>query len=263
MDQPLPADAPETTPAIRPTSLVSRLFNMFAAPGEVFDEVKASPPSNANWLVPALLFTVIGWLCGWLIISQDFTKQQITDMQDKAIQKQVEKGKLTKEQAEASRAVVEKFTTLGPMIGVAAVPPIMGFVGPLWFGLIVWLFGDKLFKGGFTFMKGVEVAGLVAMIAVLESILHTLVACVAGNMFAGPNLGLLVLKDYDPNNWQHSLLTKVDLMTFWELAVLSLGLARLGGVRFGRALTWLGGCWLAWTVFLTALLMAIHKLTGN
>jgi uncharacterized membrane protein len=263
MDQPLPADAPETPPPVARTSLVSRLFNMFAAPTEVFDEVKASPASSANWVVPALLFTVIGWLCGWLIISQDFTKQQISDMQDKAIQKQVEKGKLTKEQAEASRAVVEKFGSLGTMIGVAAAPPIMGFAGPLWFGLIVWLFGAKLFKGGFTFMKGVEVAGLVAMIAVLESVLHTLMVFVLGNMFAGPNLGLLVIKDYDPNNWQHSLLSKVDLVTFWELAVLSLGLARLGGVRFGRALAWLGGLWLAWTVFLTALIMGIQKLTGN
>jgi hypothetical protein len=263
MDQPPPVDVPETTTPAAATSLGSRIFNVFAAPADVFDEVKASPGSNANWLVPALLFTVIGWVCGWLIISQDFSKQQISDMQDRAIQKQVEKGKLTKEQAEAARGAIEKFGSLGTMIGVAAAPPIMGFALPFWFGLIVWLLGDKAFKGGFTFMKGVEVAGLVGMIAVLESILHTLMVLVLGNMFAGPNLGLLVLKDYDPNNWQHVLLSKPDLMTFWELAVLSLGLARLGGVRFGRALAWVGGLWLLWTAFATGLVLAIQKLTGN
>ena len=43
--------------ALRETamSLAARLLNVFATPGDVFDDVKVAPASTANWLVPALL----------------------------------------------------------------------------------------------------------------------------------------------------------------------------------------------------------------
>jgi hypothetical protein len=245
------------------TSLWSRLFNVIAAPGDVFDEVKASPPSNANWLTPALLFMVVAWLGGWLVLSQDFTKQQIADLQEKAVQKQVEKGKITKDQAEAMRAGMERYDRIGQTIGTAVAPPFMAFASPFWFGLVVWLLGAKLFKGHFDYMKGVEVAGLVGMIAVLESVLRTLLIMVFGNVFAGPHAGMIFGSGYDATNPLHTLLAKVDLMTFWELAVLSLGLARLAGVSFGKAVASLGGLWVLWTALISGIGWLIKLLTGT
>src|SRR5947209_7965349 len=48
----------------RSTSLPARILNMFACPGEVFDEVVSGPIAPANWFVPALLVglsTLLAW----------------------------------------------------------------------------------------------------------------------------------------------------------------------------------------------------------
>jgi len=42
------------------SSLGGRLVNMFAAPGDVFEEIRTSTPSSANWLVPLLLSCLVG-----------------------------------------------------------------------------------------------------------------------------------------------------------------------------------------------------------
>ena len=88
-------------------------MNVFAAPGDVFSEVKTAAPSVANWLVPAILFMVLSWLSAALIFSQPAIRQQISELSTKAIDRQVEKGKLSGAQAEQARAAAEKFGRVG------------------------------------------------------------------------------------------------------------------------------------------------------
>ena len=60
MDQPpLIAQEPPPAPPAPATSLVARLLNVFAAPTEVFEEIKTSRSTTANWLVPALITAVV------------------------------------------------------------------------------------------------------------------------------------------------------------------------------------------------------------
>src|SRR6266567_1525844 len=87
MDQTSPTPEPQPvapTPAL--TSLPARLMNVFAAPGEVFDEIKVAPVSAANWVLPALLIIVVGWIAAWLIFSQESFLHQVTEIADKAIE---------------------------------------------------------------------------------------------------------------------------------------------------------------------------------
>src|ERR1043166_4748325 len=113
MDQtsPAPASQPDT-PKSPATSLPARLMNVFAAPGEVFAEIRAAPVSAANWLVPALLIIVVGWTAAWLIFSQESFLHQVTEIADKAIEKQIEKTHVGKEQAEAMRQMAQKWSGL-------------------------------------------------------------------------------------------------------------------------------------------------------
>ena len=60
-------------------SLTARLFNVFADPGEVFEEVKNGKPSAANWMVPALVFALAGVISVVVIFSQPAIVQQIHD----------------------------------------------------------------------------------------------------------------------------------------------------------------------------------------
>lgn len=57
MDETNPPPAPANSPLS--TSLIARWLNVFVTPGEVFEEVKASPPASSNWLVPLLLSCLV------------------------------------------------------------------------------------------------------------------------------------------------------------------------------------------------------------
>src|SRR5689334_999677 len=120
----------ETPPSLEPAisanearpSLASRLLNIFAAPGDVFDSIKSTAVEHSNWVVPALILMVAGWIGGALILSQESVKQQIREASDKAIEKQIAKQHMSEAQAEQVRQTAEKFSTIGPIIGAAFTP---------------------------------------------------------------------------------------------------------------------------------------------
>jgi len=167
----------QLTPELQPEapapptfSLSGRLFNVFATPGDVFQEVKTARVSAANWVVPALILIVVSWVSSWLIFSQDSIKHQLSEITDQAVQKQIEKSHMSEQQAEQSRAIGEKWAQIMAKVAAVLVPVFGGFVTPFFWGLILWLVGAKVLKGDFPFMKAVEVVGLVNMVSVLDVI---------------------------------------------------------------------------------------------
>jgi hypothetical protein len=246
---------PETSPEAPPSptmSLGGRLLNVFATPGDVFQEVKTAGASTANWLVPALILIAVSWLASWLIFSQDSIKHQLSEITDQAIQKQVEKTHMSEQQAEQARAVGEKWAGISAKVAAVLVPVFGGFVTPFFWGLIIWVVGAKVLKGDFPYMKAVEVVGLANMVNVLDVIVRTLLIVGLGNLYAAPGLVLLI-KEFDPQNTVHSLLSLVNVMTFWLLAVRAMGLARLSGASFAKAALWAFGVWAAYTGFFVCL----------
>jgi hypothetical protein len=172
---------------------------------------------------------------------------------------------MSEQQAEQARAIGEKWAVISAKIGSALAPVVAGFATPFFWGLIVWLVGAKLMKGGFPYMKAVEVVGLGNMVNVLDVIVKTLLIVGLGNLYAAPSLVLLI-KEFDPQNTVHSLLAIVNVMTFWLLAVRASGLARLSGASFGKAAAWVFGIWAAYTGFfvgLAALAQAAFKRIGG
>lgn len=259
MDAALPPLNPEVPP---PSSLFSRMANVYAAPGEVFQEVKSSPSSTANWLVPALVLVLVGWVGAWLVFSQESVKQQLSDITGRAIEKQIEKGKIPKEQAEAARQAGEKYGSIGVKVSMVAAPVLAAFFTPFWWGLIFWLVGKLVLKGTFGYMKAVEVAGLANLIGVLDAVVKTLLIVALGNVFAAPSPALF-LKEFDPQNTGHAILGALSVMTFWLLAVRSVGLARLSGASFGKAAAWVFGLWAALTGLMIGFGAAMRAVFGG
>ncbi|MFZ0826069.1 MAG: YIP1 family protein [Verrucomicrobiia bacterium] len=227
-------------------SLSGRLMNVFVAPGDVFAELKTAAPAAANWLVPAILFMVLSWLSAALIFAQPAIRQQISELSTKAIDRQVERGKLSSAQADQARAAAEKFGSVGYEISAVVAPVIAAFASPFFGGLILWLVGSFALKGPFPYMKAVEVAGLSNMILVLSVVVKALLILITGNLFASPSLALAV-KDFDPQNSVHSLLAMVDVMVLWLLTVRAIGLAGVSGASLGKAAAWIFGIWIAFT----------------
>ncbi len=204
-----PPSNPLQTEPLPASSLTSRVFNVFAAPGDVFDEVRTQEPSTGNWLVPVLLACL----------------------------------KMTRQQADQALEMSEKFT--GPIVmkifgSVGAV--IANFAMLFFGGLIVWLLGKWVFKARFTYLKAVEVVALAGMINVLGGIVATLLAVAMGNMAMTPGPVLLV-HEFNPANKLHVFLSQLNLFMLWYVAVMALGLARLSGASFAKAASWLYGIW--------------------
>lgn len=220
------------------TSLASRLFNVVAAPGEVFDEIRSNPPQTENWLIPAVLVVLVGFVGLLLCFSQPAIQQNMSDIVDQAIEKQAQRMPMN----DQAREIGESMGRIMMKASMMAEPVVTAFVMPFWWGLIIWVVGAKVYKGGFSFMKGVEVAGLANVLSVLEAIVKTLLAIGLGTIFAGPHLGMLV-KDFDTTKPAHMVLAAVNLFSFWGLAVRSIGMAKLGNVSFGKAAISLFGLW--------------------
>lgn len=238
-------------------SLAARLLNVFAVPGEVFDDVKASVPSLSNWLAPAFLYMLVGCVGAWLIYSQPAIQQQQQELADKMIDKMVEKGMIPKERAEQQMSA----SAVGSKIGVYFVPVFGAFVSPVVWALVIWVAGRKMFKADFEFIKALEVAGLANAIGILGDVVHTLLVVGMGDLFTSAS-PVLLMKGSDPQTMKFSVAAVINVTTIWLLAVRSIGLARLSGVPFLRAAWWIFGLWFLWMSFVIAIAQGFKAAFG-
>lgn len=263
MDQP-PLIAQEPPPANRAptTSLAARLMNVFAAPSEVFEEVKASRPTTANWLVPALITAVVMAVSMVIVASQPAIQQKVREQQDQAIEKQVTAGRLTRQQADQQQAMMEKFAT-GTLLqvgaGVAGV--FFGIGRVFWWATVLWLLGRWLLRTRFSYGKAMEAAGIAGMIGVLGMIVTMLLQVNLSNPSASPSLALVV-GDFDAKKPAHLLLAALDVFQVWQAGVLGCALARLAGVPFLRGAFVMFGFWIIWQSLAIGLGAMVGKMFG-
>jgi hypothetical protein len=235
---PIPETPPLPPPPPPATSLAARFLNVFASPGEVFEEVKNSVASTSNWLVPALLSAAVGVVAVIILFSQPAFVQQAREQWASGYEGMVKAGKMSQADADKAVAILEKFA---PPAGCAAAVAV-SFARVFWWAFVLWLLGRLFLKTKFSYLKSVEVAGLATMISVLGGIVALLLSINFGKL-SGANLDLL-LGGSDPKSKLHPLLTVLDVFSFWLVGVMSAGLARLAGVRFAKAFVLVAGYWL-------------------
>lgn len=219
-------------------SLPAKLLNVFAVPGGVFAEIKSRPALTSNWLVPLLCSALVGIISAIIIFSQPQVVQQLREQQAKAVDQQVQAGKLTQEKADQALKMMEQFT--GPAMlkvfgSVGAV--VVSLIHIIWWGFLLWLLARLFLKVPVPFPKALEVAGLATMINVLGAIVAMLLTVNFGRIGATPSLALAV-SDFDTTRKSHLFLGAANVFYFWLVGVMSVGLARLAGVPFLRA-AWL------------------------
>ena len=245
-------EAPPTAAPTPTTSFAGKLLNVFAAPGEVFDEIKATPPSVVNWLGPVLIYAVVGVISVCIMFAQPAIQQAVHDQQVKAMDKQVQQGKMTQAQEDQALQILDKF--MGPrmlsVIGSAGMV-IYSFVSLFGWALVLWLLGRWLLKARIDYLKVLEVAGLSSIIVVLGIVIGTLLAVILGRLYATPSLALLVT-NFDPANRVHLLLGAANVIYFWHTGVLAIGLAKLSGGSMARAFAVVFGFWVLIELLLVA-----------
>lgn len=238
-------------------TLAARLLNVFAIPGEVFAEVKASRVRIGNWLVPALLSVLVGVITSMVVLSQPAVHKQmrdLTDRQAKALEQQVQAGKV--KQADADRFMALMRSVLAPPVLKTCgtvLAAVAGIVRVFWWGFVLWLLGRLFLKVAVDYRKTLEVAGLGLMIAVLGSIVMLLLMVNLPRLFGTTDVKM-AFSDFDPSKASFLLLGAEYLFSFWLIGVFSVGLGRLAGVPFARAVWFVFAAWLIQQSFLGVLI---------
>lgn len=232
----------------KPMSFFDRLTSIFASPGELFDNVRMTGPTHSNWVLPWLVFCIIGVLMGQLIISNPSLADQLGATIKKSFQENVEKGQMTQEQADAT---YERFAKPGSaMFTVFQVGGVT--LGSLIFlfiiALVYWFVGKTAMGAAAPYMKVVEVLGLTFFIGALEQIVSTILMISMDSIYATPSLALFVA-DFDIADKLHVTLSKVNVFTFWSLSAVSIGLSRLFQRDLPKVMVLVFTLWVLWTAF--------------
>jgi hypothetical protein len=145
---------------------------------------------------------------------------------------------LSKNPAQPGSPLFMIFGSVGAVIMTAVV--LFGFA------LVFWLVGKWVFKSAAAYGKVVEIVGLSMYVSVLGSIITLLLVVAMGSLYATPSLALAV-SHFDPADKLDKLLSAINVVTLWFLAVIAVGLGKLFSVTTAKAITAVGVLWVLWT----------------
>jgi hypothetical protein len=243
----------EPTPLVaKEGSALGRMFNVLPAPGETFAEIKERPVNHANWILPAVVWMLIGGAIVWLMFSMESFRYEIKKQQEKAIQQQVEKGKIKQDQADQILANMPPWVMDVAKVFAIIVTAVYAFALPFFWGFVVWFLCVNVYKVDIEYMKGVEAAGLASVIYLLAAVIGGLLSLTLGKMtFASP---AFFVKDFDMTNRSHMMLAALNPFYLWFMVVLAVSISVLANVPLKRTLPWCLGIW----VVLRALALSNH-----
>lgn len=239
----------ESTAAVAEGSALGRMLNVLPAPGEVFQEIKERPVNNWNWVVPAVIWAVIGGACVLLLFSQRWAMAEMEKMQEKALDQQVERGKMKREDADRAIEMTKKLMPIFVKVGGTVVTAVYAFALPFFWGFVIWLLGTKVFRADFEYMKGVEAAGLASIIYVVAVVVSTLTTLAMGKFVYIS--AAFFLPEVDFTNKMHVAYAAVNPLYLWYLAVVATAVSKLSGASWVKAALW---CFVIWALIRAVLI---------
>lgn len=237
---------PPPAETVQPMPFTEKLANIFISPGELYENVRDTPKSTVNWLLPAIIFIAVSIIMNTIMMSNPSIADQMGQMMRKGIDDAVAQGRMTSEQADQSWEMMRPGSMMFTIFAVGGTL-VMTFGALFGLGLVYWLVGKGAMSASAPYMKVVEVVGLTLLIGTLEVIVTSVLIIGLDRLNAGPSAAFF-LNPFDPTDKMHLLLSKLNLFTFWSLAVTSIGLAKLFRKDFPKVLVLVVVLWILWTV---------------
>ncbi|MDD8017823.1 MAG: hypothetical protein PHP42_05585 [Bacteroidota bacterium] len=238
------------TPEVFPQmSFSDKFVGILSSPGEVYDYVAKLPEKqNSNWMLPLIIATVLAIIYTFVVFTQPPIQDQMHDAQLKAMQKSVADGKMTQEQMDRAMEMnpakpgSPMFLIFGS-VGVVFVMVVMLLV----YSAVYWLGGKLILKMPTPYYKITEVFGLSFFIVAIGTLISMGMAVGMGSLYAQPALSLAV-SNFDPMNKTHKLLAAVNVIEFWQMYVIGVGLSKVWTTSLVKALGIVGSVWAIWTL---------------
>ncbi len=237
-------------------SHTDKLVGVFTEPAATFAKISQSEPKVKDWLIPLIILVIVVAATNIIFLSNPEIKYQAQEKQREAIQKMVDDGTLTQEQADQRMSFIENSGS--GMAMISAVSTVIFII--IFFFIIVGVF-FLLVKFGLKGEGGYSTAmvayGLPMYISILGTIIMVIIGMSMNKLLTGLNLA--VLMDMKPGDSLVALLlSKVEPFSIWFYAVISIGFAKMfKSENTGKYFALVFGLWIGFSIIIYFLAQAV------
>jgi hypothetical protein len=226
-------------PAATGLSQVERVMNTFVAPSKTFGDILRS----SSWWLPFLLLTVFGLATGYVEGKQVGFDRIYENRLAQSPKQQDALNQLPPDQKAARMAMSAKVTA-----GITYAFPVVLVIIFAIYALMLWGTFNFVLGANTTYSQCFAVAWYAALPFLVRSLLTIVFLYFGGNSESflqdnpvGTNLGYY-LTDAAP--WLKALLSALDLVQLWSLALAILGMAIVAKKSIMQSALVVGGFWL-------------------
>jgi len=210
-----------------------KMTGIFTEPSATFARIAKFPVKTIDWLMPVLLLLFVISLTQILVMSNEEIYFQARQKQEEQLQKtfdsMVEKGQMTREQADQQmESAMERMAMgRGPVGWILQTVSILifGFIVFFLVVLIYFLFSKFAFKGNGGYTSALVGSGLTAYISIIQVVLAAILALAFGRLMS--DLSVASFASMDKTTITGWVLGKIDPFSIWAYAVTSIGLAKM------------------------------------
>ncbi len=241
----IPDSATETRvePKVEPLSFTDKVIGVYSDPSPTFENLKQAGPRATDWVIPMTLLIVVVVIATVVKFSNPDMLAEMQKQQEEQMQKMVDEGKMTQEQADQAlenmggmgSGVMMAFSVVGVVIGT----PIMFLL----IALFYWLVLRFVFKGSATYYLVFAALSLVVYISILDTLISLLLGFVTGNAMATFSPALFMEPDLGSTTFK--LLSAINPIQIWANVVLAIGFAKIAEVSNVKSYILVFGSWIA------------------
>ena len=203
-----------------------KMIGIFTEPAKTFENVSRYPLKSMDWFLPILILMLVAGLMQRISMMNEEVYFEVMKKQTEAIQKQVEAGNLTQEQADQQIEATETFMQ-GPIGWVTTIAGalIVGFIIFFFISLIYWACVKLFLKGEGGYTNALVAGGLTAYITILQMLITGILTFLFGTLVKDTSLAALL--ETERTTYAGWALAKIDPINIWSYIVLSIGLTKL------------------------------------
>ncbi|MCJ7553364.1 MAG: YIP1 family protein, partial [Ignavibacteriaceae bacterium] len=219
----------EQTPQTEELSHSDKMIGVFTEPSNMFKITSYFPPRTKDWIIPLLIvFVLIGVVRSISMMNEEVyyeAKQQAIER----VEKMIESGTIPQDQEDAMIENVNSQMEMmrGPVGWIINIVSTIIF-GSIFFFIIAgiyFLLVKFVLKGNGSYQHVLVANGLTAYITMIQVILAGILTLMLGKIVQDTSLAALM--GTDRSTLAGFFLAKIDPISIWAYAVLSIGLAKL------------------------------------
>jgi hypothetical protein len=242
-------------------SHTDKLVGVFTEPKAMYQKTSQFPPRTTDWLIPLIVMTIFSIISSYILLSNPEISYNIKHEQlakiEKSFQEMVDKGQMTKEQAQEQMSKIEERMSEGTnMVQTVIFTIVRVFLFFFIVSGIYFIAARFIFRGEGNYASAMVASGLTAYIDIIQVILATILTLVTGRLFQDTSLAAFM--HIEKATFGGFLLGKLDVIAIWSLAIVSVGLAKMfKSEKVGKYFTFVFGLWIVWSLIIFGLGQAV------